>query len=131
MPLIAWHDGFLTGIASLDHEHREMIELLNDMADSVLPEGDAERVADFLGEVYAKIQAHFALEERIMRAHRYAGLATHKADHERLLDELREIMESQEDDAGFDYREALSIRLRDWFMVHFHEQDAKLHDLMP
>lgn len=65
-----------------------------------------------------------------MREHRYAGFAAHKADHERLLDELREIMESHEADSGFDVQGTLAARLRDWFMVHFHEQDAKLHGLM-
>lgn len=130
MPLIEWHDDFETGIASLDHEHREMIGLLNAMADAVQPEDPPEQVADFLGEVYAKIQAHFALEERIMRERRYAGLPGHKADHERLLDELREIMEGHEADPGYAYRDALSMRLKDWFMVHFHEHDAKLQGLM-
>lgn len=126
MPLIEWHEDFRTGITSLDHEHFEMIELLNEMAESVLPEAEPERVSSFLGEVYAKIQAHFALEERIMRESRYAGLSAHKADHERLLDELRDIMESHGADASFDYRGALSRQLRDWFMIHFHEHDAKL-----
>jgi hemerythrin len=37
--------------------------------------------------------AHFALEERFMREHGYDQLALHKADHERLLDEIREIMD--------------------------------------
>jgi hemerythrin len=130
MPLIEWYPEYRTGIASLDHEHHEMIALLNEMAEAVLSEGAPEKVSAFLGEVYAKIQAHFALEERIMRAHSFADFPAHKADHERLLDELREIMESHEADAGFDYRGALSARLRDWFMVHFHEHDARLHSLM-
>jgi len=131
MPLIDWRDDFQTGIASLDHEHRAMIGLLNEMAAALPPENATAQISEFLGEVYAKIQAHFALEERIMREHRYAGFAAHKADHERLLDELREIMESHQADAGFDYRGALSKRLADWFMIHFHEFDAKLHELMP
>lgn len=130
MSLIDWSDDFRTGIASLDFEHRQMIDLLNEMAAAVLPGGTGEQVADFLGEVYAKIQAHFALEERIMREHRYAGYAAHKAEHERLLDQIREIMENQEGAGDRDLRATLGSRLRDWFMVHFHEQDAKLHGLL-
>ena len=129
MPLIEWLDAFETGISSVDHEHRQMIALLNEMADAVQPDAGPERVAALLGEVYAKIQAHFALEERTMREGRYSGLAAHKADHERLLDVLRELMESHEADPSYEYREALSLRLRDWFMIHFHEHDAKLRSV--
>jgi hemerythrin len=85
---------------------------------------------DFLGEVYANISAHFALEERVMRENRYAGYQAHKDDHERLLDELREIMDRTETEPEAAIRAALSEQLKRWFMVHFHEQDAHLHGLM-
>jgi hemerythrin len=130
MPLIDWSDDFETGIGSLDFEHREMIALLNQLAENISSESSRGEVLDFLGEVYAKISAHFALEERVMREHRYAGYQAHKDDHERLLDELREIMELNETAPEAAVRETLSEQLGSWFMVHFHEQDARLHGLM-
>jgi len=44
------------------------------------------------GGLFRTIAAHFALEERFMREHRYDQAAQHKADHARLLDGLRGIM---------------------------------------
>jgi len=50
-------------------------------------------VMDFLGELYARIAAHFALKEKIMRDNGYDEYHDHKADHERLLDDIRDLMD--------------------------------------
>ena len=130
MPLIVWDESFKTGIAALDFEHETMIGLLNEFADRLTTESSNDDVADFLGEVYANITAHFALEERIMREARYQGYDSHKGEHEQLLDELRDIMDQHEAEDSLDYRTKLSNHLRNWFVDHFHGEDAKLHGLL-
>ena len=68
MALIEWRDEFSTGDPAVDHEHRELVELINELHGK-LSSGDhsTEAVENFLGEIYLKITAHFALEERMMR----------------------------------------------------------------
>lgn len=127
MTLLVWRKEFETGIPDVDHEHRELVELINRLHGALEAGADKEKVAEFLGEVFAKISAHFALEETIMRKHRYDEYNEHKADHEKLLDELRDIMDAQAADAYFDYREALAGAVRDWFVDHFKTKDARLH----
>ncbi len=61
-----------------------------------------------------------------MREHGYDQLTQHKADHERLLDEIRDIMDSVEDDQNIDDK-ALGERLEAWFARHFETHDARLH----
>ncbi len=126
MSLIAWDDRFSVGIASVDHEHRELIELVNQTHER-LKRPDAEiTVPDFLGEIYTRVSAHFALEEKLMRASRYAHYPEHKADHERLLDAIRDIMDDYEDSRVFD-EERFAQRLATWFTDHFRTHDARLH----
>lgn len=128
MALIEWRDEFSVGVAAVDHEHRELIALIND-AHAALGAGD-EGVSAFLGEVYAKISAHFALEERMMRERHYDQYREHKEDHERLLDELRDIMDDHE--RKHDYNDArLTERLGGWFGIHFKTHDARLHKHLP
>ncbi|MCC7411040.1 MAG: hemerythrin family protein [Gammaproteobacteria bacterium] len=124
-PLIRWQDSFSVGVPAVDHEHREMVQLINSLYAQI---GTADRytVADFLGEVYTRISAHFALEEKIMRDRGYDGLAEHKADHERLLDDIVDIIDSYQDDGAFS-AEDLNQRLAKWFSVHFSTLDARLH----
>jgi hemerythrin len=130
MPLIEWRKEFETGVAEVDHEHRELVELINELDAAVDTDAPPERVGEFLGEVFARISAHFALEETVMRKHRYDQYADHKADHEKLLDQLRDIMDSHEAGAYLDYRTALKRSVRDWFVDHFKSRDARLHRLL-
>ena len=79
-----------------------------------------------LGEIYARISAHFALEERLMREHDYDEYDAHKADHERLLDDLLELIDDYEEDRVEDLA-AFGARLDGWFSEHFRTRDARLH----
>ena len=127
MSLIEWREEFRLGVPAIDYEHETLIALLNDLHAGLKNERDSLEVSRFLGEVHTKISAHFALEERMMRERGYDQYAEHKADHERLLDEIREIMDQVEGDGSYSYEEELSTRLAAWFSVHFRTHDARLH----
>ena len=126
MSLIEWKDEFSVGVASVDLEHRELIDLINDLHALIGENASAEEVVSMLGEIFAQISAHFALEEKYMRDSRYPFLEEHKADHEMLLDELRDIMDLVDEDGGYDEL-GLSQDMRRWFTEHFRTHDAKLH----
>ena len=126
MSLINWKDEYTLGIDAVDHEHREMIELINDLDASMQRDASHATVVATLGEIYARITMHFALEERIMRDAGYEDIASHKQDHERLLDSLLDIMNGVDDEGRYD-RAGLSGKLDAWFSVHFRTHDARLH----
>ena len=126
MVLIEWRDEFNVGIAEVDYEHHGLIDLINALYADFLEAGDPASVLDFLGEIYARIVAHFALEEKIMRERHYDQLQIHKDDHERLLDAIRDIMDDYEDGALFSEAD-FSRRLTVWFVGHFRDMDARLH----
>jgi hemerythrin-like metal-binding protein len=128
-PFIQWKEEFETGLASLDYEHRQLVDLLNRLYETLVAEGSEDAVEAFLGEVYARISAHFALEERIMRERRYDQYREHKDDHERLLDEIRDIMDAYDTTAGASTQE-FANRIETWFVRHFKTNDARLHRLL-
>ena len=127
MPLIDWRREFETGITEVDHEHRELVVLINRLHAEIGSGASKEQVSTFLGEVFARIAAHFALEEAVMRKHGYDEYAAHKAEHEELLDEIRDIMDEHEATSAADSSTALSGAVRDWFVNHFKTKDARLH----
>ena len=126
MTLIEWKDQYSLGVPAIDFEHRELIELINELYDNVQRVGTDTSTADFLGELYARITAHFALEEKIMRDSGYDEYTEHKADHERLLDDIRDLMDDYEDGVYVDL-ERFGDRLDSWFSEHFRTRDARLH----
>lgn len=127
MALIEWQDNFSIGIPSVDYEHRQLIDLINTLHGSLSSSAAEEDIIHFLGEVDARISAHFALEEKEMSDLRYDKLAEHKADHERLLDQIRDIADAFEGGAYTNYDDALGRHLKEWFTEHFRTQDARLH----
>ena len=126
MSLIEWKTGFSVGNAAVDHEHRELIRLINDVHAAIGSGAQRDELAVGLGEIYTQIAAHFALEEKMMRDAGYAHFGSHKADHESLLDQLAAIIDSVEMGEELDDRD-LSSRLNRWFTEHFGPHDAKLH----
>ena len=126
MTLLTWQANFRIGIDEVDHEHQGLIELINSLHTGLGEERSGERVEAFLGEIFADISAHFALEEKVMRDRRYDALAEHKADHERLLDDLRDLMDAQADGAVLDDQH-FAARLAAWFSGHFQTHDARFH----
>ncbi|GIL02174.1 MAG: hypothetical protein BroJett030_20730 [Alphaproteobacteria bacterium] len=126
MAPIEWKAEYSVGDAAVDHEHRELVELVNTAAGLILegrPDADIDRC---LGNLLRAISAHFAHEERQMRYASYDEYPSHKADHERLLDALREIMDGPHRDAS-STAEQLTAILEAWFTDHFRTHDARLH----
>jgi len=129
MTLLEWRDEYRIGIAEVDHEHQGLIGLINDVHAALEADRSSARIEEFLGEIYARISAHFALEEKDMRARRYPEFSQHKADHERLLDDIRDIMDEHSESGVLDDQAFLN-RLAAWFGDHFKTYDARLHSFL-
>ena len=126
MTFISWKDEYRIGIAAVDHEHKALIEQLNEIFEHLGQAYNGSQTTDNLGELHGSIAAHFALEESIMADHNYAELSAHKADHERLLDDIRDLMDEFEGPEKLDL-DHFAERLSNWFLGHFSTHDARLH----
>jgi hemerythrin-like metal-binding protein len=71
MSLLQWKPEFSVGIDSMDHEHREMIDLINGTYERLEANSDAIQIEACLGEILSTISMHFALEERLMKHSQY------------------------------------------------------------
>ncbi len=130
MALIEWRTDFDTGITDVDHEHKELVRLINNLHETLASDASSDTISAFLGEIFARISAHFALEESIMRKYSYDQYSEHKKDHEKLLDDIRDIMDNYEAGKYMAYEEAFANVVHDWFVGHFKEQDARLHTIL-
>jgi hemerythrin-like metal-binding protein len=91
--VIEWSAHFETGVASVDAQHRRLIELANELGDAIVAQDDA-RCGDFCAELERYAREHFADEEaclaraavppKVIARHRelHAGFS---ADLERIL----------------------------------------------
>lgn len=130
--MLSWKDEFSIGIASVDHEHRQMISMINDtLIEIAKTDGKSsdqvDTVLERLGDVLNQTSAHFALEEKEMLRRGFPEYELHKAEHESLLDILLEMIAEVEASSTLTAATLFSDRLSDWFSTHFREYDARLH----
>ena len=130
MTYIEWKPEYSVGVASIDQEHREMIDLINATYEKLEANAPDEEIEQFLGDIYAGIAAHFALEEKIMQKAQYKEYQSHKQDHEKLLDHILNIMDDFVDNQN-NGSELLQQQLSQWFKGHFATFDARLHKDLP
>lgn len=129
MNLLDWRPEFSTGIKSVDYEHQQLIDLINNTLSCIQAHDSADTIQASLSEIYVHISSHFALEEKIMQQRKYDRYQQHKTDHEILLDDIRDIMDYHADHGEFD-EQYLASRLSDWFAKHFRTEDARLHRMI-
>ncbi len=128
MELIEWREEFCTGLPGVDYEHQMLIEKINSVYRALDEHADTQSVVDSLGDIYGSISAHFALEEQMMRRHKYDQYLQHTADHNNLLDGIVEIASEYENSSATD-EQLFKQKINDWFQNHFKSHDSRLHKL--
>lgn len=127
MPLINWTGEMELGVPEVDYEHEELIAVINALGDLIAEGGPLDSVEALLGEIHAQIESHFALEEKIMRERGFVGYEAHKEDHDRLLEQIREIMDDAATMNQAELRDKLAKRLNLWFTEHFRTLDRSFN----
>ncbi|MBT3237294.1 MAG: hemerythrin family protein [Rhodospirillaceae bacterium] len=126
MTIIEWKDDYKTGFKSIDYEHETLIVAINGLYEHAAA-NDNKKIAAALGEIHILIESHFALEEKVMRDQNYPDYVGHKNDHDRLLDEILDIMDAAEVEDPDATGTRLGERLSNWFGTHFSTYDRDLH----
>lgn len=88
--VLHWNDTLATGHPRIDSDHRRLLELVNRLTDAMGRGGGSEVCIAVLDELIRHTQAHFAMEEALIRSlgSSYAEAAAHKAQHARLMKEV-------------------------------------------
>lgn len=123
--MIQWKAEFETGIPSADHEHRKLIELVNELHEKARAADTVDEAVRSLDRIVTQFAAHFVHEEEAMRDLDYAAFNEHKADHDRLIAEVEQALDAVRQ--GTALAVDFPIRLETWFTGHFKTLDMPLH----
>jgi hemerythrin-like metal-binding protein len=124
--LFEWDDSFLIGIEELDHEHKVLIDDINRLHGELARQHEKAEIEKCLGDICARMQAHFALEEHVMQAHGYRFFAEHKREHDELLDSYTECMMEYLNDTGNASCASIEEKLKQWVVHHIVTSDRKM-----
>ncbi len=123
---IKWDDSFLIGIEELDYEHKVLIDDINKLHGELARQDKRSEIEKCLGDIYARMQAHFALEEHVMKEHQYRFYDEHKREHEKLLDGYTEYMMQILNDKVVSFSNPIEDTLRYWVVNHIGSSDKKM-----
>jgi len=125
-PLLKWDDSFLIGIEELDFEHKKLIEDINVLHKELAENDEKPNIERCLGDIFTRMQAHFALEEHVMAKHGYPSYDEHKREHEDLLESYTETMLNFMNASTTESGELVESELNHWIVDHILTSDKKM-----
>ena len=114
-------------IPAVEHEHDELIELINDCYEEMNGEINIATIKRLFETTYSAVTEHFLHEEELMRSVTYPEYEAHKKNHDRLLTTLRANIDHFVEDPDHDVH-ILQRMLANWFGQHFSSFDLRLHN---
>ncbi|MEW7986183.1 MAG: bacteriohemerythrin [Candidatus Thiodiazotropha sp.] len=126
---LTWRDDWYLGIDEIDQQHLHLVELVNQVADSVMTQnsesnddGGAMRLVLQLQE---ETRQHFRDEEAFMRNHEYPQVSSHHREHALLQAELSDLIrEIEEGKRRLDIETLTSLKY--WLIDHVIDSDMDI-----
>ena len=122
MSIIKWSEELCIGIDGIDEQHRQLINLINELHLAVeYPMGNAA-ILPLIHKLHAYAGTHFEAEEQILRRHAFPGQAGHTGEHEEFIAKLDDLILRYQSSSDL-----LTVHIRDfllsWFFNHIKNSD--------
>lgn len=122
MPLITWGPQLETGIASIDAQHKRLVDIINKFSDAVTEGRKNEELGAIFDELVAYTETHFTFEEKLMESHGYEEIVEHRREHRIFTDQIK--MDRDNFKAGvWECEDRLMDYLRGWLVNHIQASD--------
>ena len=124
MALMTWTDKYVLGIQSIDTQHQKLVEMINELQDAMLAGKANDQTGKILDGLVRYTVTHFAHEETLFAKHGYADSTAHKAEHDKLQQQVAEF-QTQFKAGQSKLSPQLMNFLRDWLNGHILGSDKK------
>ena len=122
MDLFIWDKKFELGIASIDLQHKKLVELVNKLYEAMQSGKGITVLGEILKELADYTVYHFGHEEKIFQSTLYPQASTHALEHKALTDKVAGYVTTfQKSGVGLSI-EVLNF-LSDWIKKHIQETD--------
>lgn len=128
---ITWSVELETGIRSIDLQHEELIEMINELDDAHLAGQSQHLLDDVLQRLGSYIAFHFSTEEALLN--NLPGADGHAEEHRKQHRIFIEQVAALRQTAGHDARQAMNelvAYLNDWLYEHILKTDRQLGALL-
>lgn len=120
-----WQDDYNTGITSIDEQHQNLCDMLNELEKSMNSDNVYQVMGKILKELVEYVKFHFQDEEKVMSRISYPELEEHKRIHKDLVDQIVKILLDMKNGKELEAVE-LNIFLKKWLLDHILQEDKKI-----
>lgn len=120
MPKITWSEKLETGIASIDEQHRQIVDLINTLQDNI-GRGELTLAAQTLQTLIEHKMAHCEHEEALLRHSGFPFFKPHKHEHDRFIGQCTDFYQRAE--AGEHVTPTALAFIKPWMTKHIRGED--------
>jgi len=126
---VDWKDDYSVGIESIDRQHKKLINLINMLQTSVDYSTGEEFEQECLAAVVDYTKTHFVYEEGLMSKYGYPDFEAHKAQHQKMIDKVNDILAAYEEHPERAMKDALDF-LKQWLIRHINGTDKQYSEFL-
>jgi hemerythrin len=123
MSYLEFKDEELVGIQSIDHEHKKISDIINLIHGAIL-DGNKTLIILQFHEFLEALDTHFKNEERLMKETNFLGYISHKLEHDRFYNQMKDLVDNFTKGKSAIGLEQLK-GVRRWFYNHIEINDRK------
>ena len=131
--LVTWSSSYSVGIALIDDQHKELINLVNDMYNHVNNDDEEAERAYFqsvIRQVVDYVKIHFATEEKIMKGTKFQGYAEHKRVHDSFILNVVDTIRKFEEGSKWVPLISFTNFIKDWILTHIAIMDKQYFEYL-
>lgn len=126
MPFVEWTNSLALGVASIDEQHKRMLDIINMLHNSMVSGMSDECFAGLFDSLIDCTFTHFKHEEDFFAQTSYPGAEKHRQEHETLRRELDSFREDIVNRGDAEKEAAMMETLKVWFLNHLETEDKPL-----
>jgi methyl-accepting chemotaxis protein len=119
----AWNNSYSVGCATMDQEHKRLVEMINNLYSAMRQGKGNKAVGPILDGLVDYTATHFRHEEQLMRETGYGACEEHKREHDNLTRQVLEIQAKCRAHAVLSL-EVMSF-VKDWLVNHIQRSDKR------
>ena len=122
--IITWENKYATGIISIDKQHKELVDLTNELYHACLHRSETmdETFKTAMHRLVEYVRYHFGDEQTLLERIKFPNYLEHKKEHESLIKNILEA--SKNYGAGNKFVPNTFVRtLKDWIFSHIAVSD--------
>jgi len=129
LPRFEWNESLKVGVASIDTQHRELVQAVNDLADAIEMGQGTRAIKQLLSFMKYYAEWHFAHEETVAAQHQCPVAEVNQRAHLQFVQIFQDLQQHYRASQA-DEKVALEIhqQLANWLVGHILRVDKQIGD---